>query len=186
MKPPRIPAAPAWGRGFSLLELVLVVSLVAIFIVVAIDRSLRYLEAAEKAAMETTVGALRSALTLRVGALYTVGGGAALTKLNEENPFTWLSQRPDAYIGPQWDPKLADVGPGSWYFDRSTRQVVYRPQRTRYLVRPGPDDPRIRFKVAVEYSPANIVSPSNPTLLKADLEAVSPYLWQAGEGPEVR
>ena len=182
----RIRVATAGGRGFSLLELVLVISLVAIFIAVAIDRSLRYLELAEKAAMETTIGALRSALTLRMGALYAVGGGGALTRLNEENPFTWLSQLPDAYIGPQWDPKLADISPGSWYYDRSARQVVYRPQRTRYLVRPGPEDPRIRFRVDVEYGPVDAVHPSNPALLKADLEAVNPYLWQAGESAGLR
>lgn len=186
MRLPRIRVAPAGGRGFSLLELVLVISLVAIFITVAIDRSLRYLELAEKAAMETTVGALRSALTLRMGALYAAGEGVALTKLNEENPFTWLSQRPDGYIGPQWDPKLADISPGSWYYDQSARQVVYRPQRTRYLVRPGREDPRIRFRVDVEYKPQSAVIPSSPALLKADLEVVNPYLWQAGEGTGLR
>jgi general secretion pathway protein G len=60
--------------GFTLLELIIVVCLVAIFASVALDRLLRYQEIAEKTAMQATVGALRSAQALQVAARIMSGG----------------------------------------------------------------------------------------------------------------
>jgi prepilin-type N-terminal cleavage/methylation domain-containing protein len=169
-------ALRAPGRGFTLLELIVVICLVAILLTVAFDRMLRYLELAEKAAMESTVGALQSALHLQLGALYVKGGAQATAELAEANPFDWLSQRPQQYVGVR-----PDVEPGSWYYDPGAREVVYRPQRTRFLVRPRPEvDPRIRFRVEVA-----LLQPEGATGLRGlagvGLAPVTPYVWQAGD-----
>jgi prepilin-type N-terminal cleavage/methylation domain-containing protein len=181
MKPPAQARRRGFGRGFTLLELLLVVSLVAILFTVALDRSLRYLELAEKAAMETTVGGLKSALSLRLGALYATGGRAATARLGDENPFDLLSQRPEQYAGALFDPALVEVDPGAWYYDRASRQVVYRPQRTRYLIRPRPDvDPRIRFEVLAQRLEDEPRSSAVQGLVGVDIRPTMPYLWQAG------
>jgi prepilin-type N-terminal cleavage/methylation domain-containing protein len=181
MKPDARSRRRETGRGFSLLELLLVISLVAILFTVALDRSLRYLELAEKAAMESTVGALKSALSLRLGSLYATVGRAATARLGDENPFDLLSQTPEQYAGALFDPALAEVEPGAWYYDRASRQVVYRPQRTRYLVRPRPEvDPRIRFEVLAHRFEDESRPSAAEGLVGVDIRPTTPYLWQAG------
>ncbi len=168
--------------GFTLLELIVVICLVGILLTVAFDRILRYLELAEKAAMETTVGAMKSALTLQVGALYARGGESETARLAEANPFESLSQLPELYAGALFDPGLPDIQPGAWYYDRASREVVYRPQRTRYLVRPRPEeDPRIRFRVVVHLLPPGGAPGGRRGLAGLDLAPVVPYLWQAAD-----
>jgi prepilin-type N-terminal cleavage/methylation domain-containing protein len=59
---------PSPRAGFTLFELIVVICLVGIFAAVALDRLLRYQEIAEKTAMQSTIGALRSAQTLQAAA----------------------------------------------------------------------------------------------------------------------
>ena len=131
--------------------------------------------------METTVGALKGALNLRLGSLYATGGRAATARLGDENPFDLLSQRPEQYVGALFDPALPEVEPGAWYYDRASRQVVYRPQRTRYLVRPRPEvDPRIRFQVLAQGFEDESRPDAPQGLAGVDLRPAMPYLWQVG------
>jgi prepilin-type N-terminal cleavage/methylation domain-containing protein len=148
-----VPRLAARQGGFTLFELVIVVCLVAIFFAVALDRLLRYQEIAEKTAMEATIGALRSAQALQVAARVMHGGFTALPTLADENPIDWLAEPPVGYIGALHDPAVAHVPKGSWYFDLKNKELVYRPQRTRFFA-PAPDgSDRIRFKVIVRVSP---------------------------------
>lgn len=142
---PRRPLAR--GRGFTLFELIVVICLVAVLAAVLLDRLLRYQEIAEKTAMESTIGALRSAQALQLSARILHGGLPAAAALAEENPIDWLAAPPSGYLGGLWD--ASSVPPGSWYFDMKNKELVYRPQRTRFF-HPGPDGgDRIRFEVVV-------------------------------------
>ena len=143
----RRPAAAA--VGFTLLELVVVICLVGIFASVALDRLLRYQEIAEKAAMDATIGALRSAEALQVAARITTGGLASVAALADENPIDWLAAPPAGYAGVLRDSAASSLPGGSWYFDNGNKELVYIPQRTRFFA-PAPGDAnRIRFKVIV-------------------------------------
>lgn len=136
-------------RGFTLLELVVVVCLVGILFTVAAERFLRYQELAEKAAMEATVASVRSALTMQAAARILKGGLASASGLADENPFDWLSQLPGGYLGPLYAPALTDVAKGTWHFDLKNKELVYRPLRTRYFIA-GPDGSEwMRFRVIV-------------------------------------
>ncbi|HEY6720193.1 MAG TPA: prepilin-type N-terminal cleavage/methylation domain-containing protein, partial [Burkholderiales bacterium] len=55
--------------GLTLIELIVVVCIIALCAALLLDRLRFYQEAAEKAAMEYTVGAVKSALQLRVAAM---------------------------------------------------------------------------------------------------------------------
>ena len=59
--------------GFTLIELIVVVCIVALCAALLLDRLRFYQEAAEKAVMEYTVATLKSALQLRVAALLVRG-----------------------------------------------------------------------------------------------------------------
>lgn len=138
--------------GFTLLELVVVICLVGIFASVALDRLLRYQEIAEKATMDATIGALRSAEALQVAARITTGGFASVAELADENPIDWLAAPPAGYAGAFDNPAALSLPPGSWYFDNRNKELVYIPERTRFFVpAPGESD-RIRFKVIVRLS----------------------------------
>jgi prepilin-type N-terminal cleavage/methylation domain-containing protein len=145
-------SARARAAGFTLLELIVVICLVAIFASVALDRLLRYQEIAEKVAMESTIGALRSAQVLQASARILHRGLPAVAELTDENPITWLAAPPPGYLGALYDPAVANVQKGSWYFDLKNKELVYRPQYNRFFT-PLPDgNDRIRFQVVVEFS----------------------------------
>ena len=143
----RRPAAAA--VGFTLLELVVVICLVGIFASVALDRLLRYQEIAEKAAMDATIGALRSAEALQVAARITTGGLASVASLADENPIDWLAAPPAGYAGAFQNPGAINLPAGTWYFDNVNKELVYIPQRTRFFSPAPGESNRIRFKVIV-------------------------------------
>ena len=170
-------SAPATrSRGFSLLELAIVVAIVAVLITVALDRLLRYAELAERAAMEQSVSAMKSALGLRFAALYLRGRVGSIQALPEENPMDWLAERPPGYLGELWQPALATLERPSWYFDRARKQLVYVPLRTRYLVTGKENDPRISYRVIVDFGPGPD-SGAAAELRRLGIEPSQPYNW---------
>lgn len=164
------------GRGFSLLELVVVIGVVAVLVAIAAERMLRYVELAEKVTMETTVSTLKSALALRFAAAYLGGQQGEIARLPLENPFDWLAERPGTYVGELYDPRLKDLPRGVWYFDRSRRQTVYVPARTRYLVADPSGDPRIFFLTRVNFGPSS-VDDRRRELKQLDLAPTVAYNW---------
>lgn len=167
------------ARGFSLLELIVVVCLVAVLATVLLDRLLRYQELAEKTAMEQTVGVLRSALALQFAGQVAVGGLDAAKGLARQNPMDWLAERPSNYIGALYDPGEADVAKGSWYFDRQNGHLVYRPRLTRFFV-PGPDGKaQVRFRLRIVIGPGATVLGRAGLAEASELRIVAdpPYSW---------
>ncbi len=172
-------APGAFSSGFTLFELVVVICLIAIFASVALDRFLRYQEIAERAAMDSTIGSLRSAEALQASARILHGGLASVLELADENPVDWLAAPPPGYQGAFHDPQAAHPPKGSWYFDLRNKELVYRPQRTRYFI-PGPDgDDQIRFKVIVK-----VASGTGPgaarSLSELDVRPTAPIRWNPG------
>ncbi len=167
-----------WSRraGFTLLELVVVIGLVGILASVALERLLRYQEIAEKTAMEATIGALRSAQTLQVASRILHTGLPSAATLAEENPIDWLATPPAGYLGGLYDPPIAQVPPGSWYFDMKNKELVYRPQRTRFLL-PAPDGTdRIRFRNIVRLEEMDGPTPVLQ-LTELTVRPVAPISW---------
>jgi prepilin-type N-terminal cleavage/methylation domain-containing protein len=141
------------SRAFTLLELIAVISIIAVLAGILADRLLVYQERAEKAAMERVVVILRSALQLRAAGLLVRGRMDDLKQLESDNPMSWLAERPDNYIGVFANAPPADMATGKWYFDGRNRQLVYVPERNRHFV-PGKDGRlAIRFKVRVDVGP---------------------------------
>ncbi len=162
--------------GFTLLELVVVICLVGIFATVALDRFLRYQEIAEKAAMQATIGSIRSAEALQASARILHGGLSSVLALADENPIDWLAAPPAGYQGALHDPAAADVPKGSWYFDLRNKELVYVPERTRFFA-PGPDGSmKIRFTVIVRIEGADSRAAAR-ALSELDIRPVAPIRW---------
>jgi general secretion pathway protein G len=119
-------AEPATGpqRGFFVLQSTVAVIVAAALIMVMLLRTQQYYDEAERQAVWLTVDTLRTALGLRVTQGYRQGP-AELARIVEENPFDWLEQKPENYLGEYYSPELKEIPTGNWLFDRRDRSLVY-------------------------------------------------------------
>jgi len=142
---------PKVQRGFSLIELIIVVFIISTLFAVFTNRVWYYQEMAEKTSMEENVGAIQSALTMQQGKNYVRGNSEDLGKLTTENPMNWLQKRPQNYVGEFYAATPKSVAPGSWVFDLKSRELIYVLDRSDHFV-PGKDGGKwIRFHVTAQY-----------------------------------
>jgi general secretion pathway protein G len=164
------------GVGFTLIELIVVVCIVAVSATLLLDRLRYYQEAAEKAAMEQQVAALKSAAQLRAAALLVRGEERNIESLARVNPIEWLVEPPRGYRG-EFRTRNANVPPGSWYFDATDTELVYVPNLDAHL-KPGLDgSKRLRFRVQLDYEPAASAPGGRRSLAAARVVPVAPYEW---------
>ncbi|MFZ2302043.1 MAG: type II secretion system protein [Gallionella sp.] len=166
-------------RGFSLFELVVVISIVAVLAGIFIERALYYQEQAEKTAMVGVAGALQSALTLQYGQVLTRGKASDIESLIKDNPMNWLQQKPNNYAGEFHDPTPLVVESGNWIFDLDSHNLIYIPRIVNNF-KPGKDGKQwIRYHVITRYEPSRLPSLQDaPHELTGLLfEPVEPYSW---------
>ena len=176
---PRIGRRPAGGQaGFTLFELVVVICIVALMAGVLLNRLQVYTEAAEKAAMQQTAAAIKSALQMRAAAYMISGRDGEIEQLRSQNPVSWLQERPDNYAGEFHADAYARVRPGSWYFDLTRRELIYVVDLGDNF-KPGPDGRKwVRYRVRIEYEevPEQATQPRK-VLSAAGFAPVQPYVW---------
>lgn len=135
-------------HGFSLFELLLSASVISVIAVLLLDRLLDYQAYAERTAMEVTVVNMRSGLRLSVAELMTQDRMQEVGKLVNENPVHWLETPPPNYLGELVHPLPKNLEQGNWYFDTTTRELVYLPRDNRFFTAPWRDRKEaIRFHV---------------------------------------
>jgi general secretion pathway protein G len=169
------------SSGFTLLELMVVVSIIAVLATTLLNRIGVYQEQAEKAAMEQTVGSIRSALAMQFADLIVHGRVNEVPSMLKQNPVTFLAQPPGNYVGEYYAPKPGDVVSGHWYFDLQNRNLIYSVNNKAHFK--SEEDGRIRFQVrlvtGVEmtgYKGQSNVSNKN-NIEGVILEQVVPYSW---------
>lgn len=168
-------------RGFSLIELVAVVVVMALLAVVLFRLTLDYAEEAEKIAMEQVAAQARAAMHLRIAGLLARHNEAAIPTLAQQNPMNWLSEKPGIYAGEIYGVAPADLAPPrSWYYDTRAGELVYRPARTRHLeINGGNQEKEIRFKMVIEQG-ALPGATGLRGISRAELLPVSAYAWRTG------
>jgi prepilin-type N-terminal cleavage/methylation domain-containing protein len=110
-------------RGFTLVELVIVIVVIGILAAVAIPKFLSLRKDAEQGAVESTIGALESAMSIYCSKQYLAG-----TQIAVHNPFDDLSSAPPRYVGPQDPVTVANTPSGSWTYRTSGSWVMYHPK----------------------------------------------------------
>ncbi len=135
-------------HGFSLFEFFVAAGVISLIAVLLLDRLLGYQEYAERTAMELTVINMRSGLRLRTAELMTQGRLHEVGKLINENPVRWLETPPPNYLGELVHPVPKTLPQGNWYFDATTRELVYLPRDNGFVIAPWRDRKEaMRFQV---------------------------------------
>jgi prepilin-type N-terminal cleavage/methylation domain-containing protein len=178
-----LPFVPHPSKGFTLIELVVVIAIISILISALLTRVWFYQEQAEKAAMEQVAGALQSSLVLQYAHLLTQGQEAKVKNLVEENPTRWLMRQPPNYAGEFQGVIPEEIAPGNWAFDLKTHELIYVPDRTEYFV-PGKDGNKwVRYRARLLYEPMRgAAAPGSKNrgaqeLTSVLFEPVEPYQW---------
>jgi len=164
--------------GFTLFELIVVVCIVSVMAAFLLNRLQVYKEGAEKAAMQQTSAAIKSALQLRVAAYLIAGRDNQIETLRLENPVSWLQEKPQNYAGEFHADAYARIRPGSWYFDLASREFIYVVELGDNF-RPGPDARKwVRYKVRIEYDEMpQQDAPPRKVLSAVGFAPVQPYVW---------
>ncbi|MGQ0651576.1 MAG: prepilin-type N-terminal cleavage/methylation domain-containing protein [Betaproteobacteria bacterium] len=168
------------ARGFSLLELVVVIVLIGVLLGVAIERLLVLKAQAERSAMETVLGSLRSGITIRMAELIAKGRAREIVNLVDANPVVVLAEAPENYLGELFGPDPAALEPGKWYFDTRDRTLCYLVESVEYFQSGAVGVPRARFRVQPVFEDVNRngrFDRGTDTLRGLRLVAVERYAW---------
>jgi general secretion pathway protein G len=111
--------------GFSLFELAISLIVFAVLATVMLVRTQQYHGEVERQAVQQTVDVVRTALRVRLAKGGRVIPPAELARIAEQNPFDWLGQKPDNYLGEYYSPDLEAMPAGNWVFDRRDKTLVY-------------------------------------------------------------
>ncbi len=166
-------------RGFSRLELLIVTIMLGVIVTVLLNRFLYYQEAAEKARMEYTASALKSALRLRMASLLVQGRAQEFRLLAQDNPMDWLEQPPDNYLGRLTNPDIEGLQRGNWYFDVSSRELVYLVKQGEYFQPDSSGRKQVRLQIVFAHNQSDL-GPEQQAGYPTDsvrLVLVEPYQW---------
>ena len=177
------------SKGFTLIELVIVITLIVFLMGIFMNRIVFYQEQAEKVAMEQVAGAIQSALIMQYGQVLTRGKPTDVAALVTDNPMNWLQKKPRNYSGEFYEPTPLSVNSGNWVFDLKSRDLIYVLRSADYF-KPGKDGKKwIRFHAALDYEQSRLPSlqdkqgadgaqPGTPAELTGIVfEPVEPYSW---------
>jgi general secretion pathway protein G len=168
------------NKGFSLLELVIVIVIISVLLVVAISRLLAVMVDAERVTMETVAGTLRSAVGIKVAESIVRARVADLPALEGSNPMALLAETPHNYLGELDGADPAQLEDGNWYYDKREKALVYLVRHKGYFSGGQPNPPRARFAVRLVYSDSNgngVFSPGVDEIQGLRLSAMEPYSW---------
>ena len=142
-------------RGFTLLELVVVVSIICLLVVLAIDKIWALRAEAERAAVAQVVGALRSALGIETARRFVREGLHSVSELEGSNPMDLLVQRPGSYLGEMKAPDPAGLAGGDWYFDPVDGTLGYKVRFDGSFESTAGAKDWLRYRVILRYRDVN-------------------------------
>jgi prepilin-type N-terminal cleavage/methylation domain-containing protein len=166
------------SRGFTLLELIVVISVVAITATIALDRLFGYMSQAEKAAMEYNASMIKSGLWMSAASLMMAERTSDIPALAKQNPINLLAQKPANYLGEIDGRKTDSLEGGNWFYDASKHQVIYVVGHRRYFMPEVPDDFTIRYGMKVLYGEMELAPGSKVTYIAGiTLVPLTKYTW---------
>jgi general secretion pathway protein G len=170
----------AGSRGFTLLELVVVIIIVSFLAVIAIAKLLAIQVDAERVSMETVLGTLRSAIGMAVAESIVRQDMRGLEALVGSNPMERLAETPHNYLGAIDHPNPEGFEDGNWYFDKGNGELVYLVRNREYFTGGAAEPIRARFAVQAVHRDRNgnnRFDSSIDTVEGLRLTPIEPYKW---------
>ena len=171
------PSSRRLSKGFTLLELVIVICISAVLMLTFLNRVLFYQEQVERAAMIGVVTAVQSSLNMQQLGLLLQNEETKIAALAKDNPINWLDDKPRNYVGEYFDPALDAIAPGNWAFDLKSRELIYVPDYTRHISFTGDGKKWIRFRVKLVEGVAKEAS-GKGNVVGISFGPVDPYHWE--------
>jgi len=168
------------NKGFTLLELVIVIVIISVLLVLAISRLLAVQVDAERVTMETVAGTLRSAIGMKVAESIVKMKVGDLRALEGSNPMALLAETPHNYLGEMDGADPAKLEDGNWYFDKRDKVLVYLVHHKGFFSGGQTNPSRARFAVRLVYSDRNgngVFDPGVDEIQGMRLGAMEPYSW---------
>lgn len=166
------------SSGFTLVELIVVISVVAILAATALDRLFWYQGQAEKAAMEYTATMIKSSLWMSAADLMMANRTSDIPALAEQNPINLLAQKPENYLGEIDASKAESLQGGNWFYDVYKHQVVYVVGQRRSFTPAAPGDFTVRYGMKVIYGEIELASDKKVSYIAGiSLVPLSKYTW---------
>ncbi len=161
-------------RRRAAFELTVAGTLVLVLMAVAVDRIWVLRAFAERIAFNNTIGVLRDAVGMTIASAMGKGHMARLATWTGRNPMRLLALPPRNYVGVVESAKSRRIKPGTWYFDRTDRMLVYRPADPAGLktaLRPR----RIRWQLQAVF----VRKGAREQVAGLRLVPMPPYVWRA-------
>jgi prepilin-type N-terminal cleavage/methylation domain-containing protein len=167
-------------RGFTLLELVVVIVIISILLNIAINALLRYQVDAERTAMQSVLGGLRSAVTIQVAHALMQDDKPRILELIGSNPMHTLAETPHNYLGEFAQVDWKKIQAGRWLYVTGERALVYVARNEKYFNSTLASPARARFRLLPVYEDKNKngrFDSETDTLQGIRLAALEPYQW---------
>ncbi|HEB58027.1 MAG TPA: prepilin-type N-terminal cleavage/methylation domain-containing protein [Gammaproteobacteria bacterium] len=168
------------ARGFTYLELIVVIIIISTLFLFAVDRLLRLRVQAEAARLAYTIGGLEVALSMQMAEMAARGEFHRLPRLAGKNPMDWLQQPPENYAGVVDSVEGLTLEPGKWVFDRRRGELVYRVRYAEYFQPEQGLSTNVRLKVLLVFADKNgngrFERPPDD-LYGVRLQNLTPYRW---------
>ena len=165
-------------KGFSLFELVVVISLISILGVVALDRYYKLLVDVERTTMEYNLGVMRSAISMQFAKYFVTGDRKGIESLINSNPMQLLAERPGNYLGEKNGFQIEEIEKGNWFYDRTTNNLIYLVRNQLYFESNMEDFSGARFKIFPVYSDKQSKGKPGQYLSGLRLTSLEEYYWK--------
>ena len=159
--------------GFTLLELIVVISLISILGGVFLKKFIDLTADVERTAFAQTLGTLRSAVAIQVAGHIKDGTSSALQTMVGSNPLRYLSEKPSNYLGELDNPNPAAIPAGQWYFDKTDHYLCYLVRYSDGFSSALPGPPRVRLKIVPVFAEES----ENHSLVGLSISVIEGFSW---------
>lgn len=162
-------------RGFTFLELIVVMTIISILGVFALNRYHKLLVDVERTSMEHDLGVMRSAISMQVAGHYVAGNMDGLVQLIGSNPMDLLAEKPSNYMGVMRQSQIGKSDKGRWFYDSKDGVLIYTVRNQLYFETQLDPPVRARFRIYPVYSERS--ESANKYLSGLTLQPLETFRW---------
>ena len=166
-------------KSNSYLELILAITLVFVFIAVALKMLVRFAVDAEQMALEQVVQNLEKALTNLTAEHLVANDMAGLARWDGANPIKLLPLKPENYAG-EFTNLENKPASGNWYYDHNRKKLIYNVKHDSYFVVHNGAKGQAEYQLKFIYADNNGNRLFDAKVDEAQglrLESLNPYEW---------